>query len=315
MKRRMVMFIFLSFFVILNVGSHSVTLLNNIGKIALLSRPFEKIVDDTYFTRESNSTKILKLVAKLKPNDGNVLYFLGLSFYLDGDFNNAIYTWQQLSSTEIKRFEMLIMTPNISFGKLCTIASDANLSPGTLYLCGQQYVQKGDFNTAIANFKQAIQLSDSEQYQLPTGYFSPARNYLELGKAYYWISDLQQANKNLLIAEKLNSTNTDNVLTVEIYIFLGLTYQHQGELIKGEEYLLRAWNTSTPTFDVALSLGEIYINFEDWEKAVKFFDFAKSVRPEDVRPYSGLSRVYNALGNSKLAAEYSLIAEKLSIPE
>jgi len=292
------------------VPGYSPTFLKNGANVRLVTQFLDVSVTADQSAEVAAATSVLQFANQLSQNDPGISYSLGLSLYLDNHPTGATRAWQQAGATGTARLGMLIAGLDDRFQGVCEIVFHAELSPTVLYMCGREYVRSGDYDVATAAFERSLELFDADHYHLPTGLITRAHLYADIGKAHYWQAALDQATQYLLVAEQLASQH-DHALLSNIYAFLGMIYRRQGQLSASESYLLRAWSNSPSNFDTALSLGQLYSDLLDWEKAIQFFTSAGVARPEDPRSHLGLSRAYTELGDLRLAAEHAIIADEL----
>lgn len=194
------------------------------------------------------------------------------------------------------------------------IAGDIDVAADTLttsspdayrfYSEGIKFFNKGDYTNSIAMMEMAVGL-DSE--------FAMA--YRNLSVAYKNLGYGSEAKNRLQLAYDLS----ESVSEKERFLIQGLYFsQSEGtfsKAIAAYNQLLRLY----PTDEIgSANLGMIYVDLEEWDKAIEVLAVNRRVKDDSVQPYISLSAAYVGKGQYKKANEVfesylSDVAENASI--
>ncbi len=157
------------------------------------------------------------------------------------------------------------------------------------YSEGIKFFNKGDYANSIAMMEMAVGL-DSE--------FAMA--YRNLSVAYKNLGYGTEAKTRLQLAYDLS----ESVSEKERFLIQGLFFsQSEGtfsKAIAAYNQLLRLY----PTDEIgSANLGMIYVDLEEWDKAIEVLEVNRRVKDESVQPYISLSAAYAGKGQFKKANE------------
>ncbi len=174
---------------------------------------------------------------------------------------------------------------------------------------GIAYQQKGEYNSAIANFTKVIELDPS----IPQLYLARGMAYQQIDEYGYAIED----------ATKALELNPDNV---EAYKHRGLAYQSKGDYDRSKSDYDRAIKDFTKAIELDpddtntycgrgnayQSRGDYDRSKDDYDRAIKDFTKAIELDPDDARAYSGRGTAYQSKGDHNRAIEDATKAIELN---
>src|ERR1039457_3903336 len=167
------------------------------------------------------------------------------------------------------------------FQKLIEIAPD---SPMGYEAVGSVYVREGKWGEAIPQFQQALALAPD------------STTYSNLGTAYFWLKNYDQATKMYEKALQINANQNE-----ELWGNLGDAYRWRGQTEKAQAAYKRAIVIAKMGSDAqsASALGDIgllYAKIGDQAQAVQYTRLARAKSPNDVQLMYSEALVYVLLG-------------------
>ena len=167
------------------------------------------------------------------------------------------------------------------FQKLIEIAPD---SPMGYEGVGSVYVREGKWGEAIPQFQKALALAPD------------STTYSNLGTAYFWLKNYDQATKMYEKALQINANQNE-----ELWGNLGDAYRWRGQTEKAQAAYKRAIVIAKMGSDAqsAGALGDIgllYAKIGDQAQAVQYTRLARAKSPNDVQLMYSEALVYVLLG-------------------
>ncbi len=125
---------------------------------------------------------------------------------------------------------------------------------------------------------------------------------------------LATLHRNSLWGDKItlwSDAVSKSPLSARGHVNLGVSYAAEGMYRKGEKELLTALRSDDPPqFDIHLNLGSIYHKTGRMDTALKEYQKAAIIQPQDFRPRYGLGALYQQKGDAELAIrEYQKVIE------
>ncbi len=192
----------------------------------------------------------------------------------------------------------LCRTTETTLIKKIEIESNQNI------VLANQFLKEANFNYQKQNYRNAIELA-----QKALNYHVTFEGYYLIGMSYFQLNDIQNGLEHLLIAEKIQPTHEQLLLTLGLifssrseyeealsrfeklhlqnpkdptYLYrLGLTYKEMKEYPKAIEYLEKAHQENFKYKDnVILLLGDIYFELNDYEKSEYYYNQLELLKPD-----------------------------------
>jgi tetratricopeptide (TPR) repeat protein len=252
----------------------------------------------------AEARRYLDRAAKLKPNTADSLYSVGMLESAEGNYEVALSHLKQahalapqaipiltqliINAMQANRAQMAVDFAN----ELLQLKPD---DPESLYLFGAASLQAGSLSAAQSALERFAKKRPEDQ-----------RGCLALGIAFAGQPGRQQQAKSQF--EQCVKLDPGNV---EPKYQLGLIFKSEGEVQKAiqmfEEVITRAANHSNALRD----LGALYIQTGAEAKARAVLERAAALKPEDAETHFQLSRLYNLIGESKLARQHLGLFQKL----
>ena len=200
-------------------------------------------------------------------------------FYMVDELTTKIKSDFQLTSAEIAE----------DIDKAANTLSTSSPEAYSYYSEGLKFFNKGDYTNSIAMMEMAVGI-DSE--------FAMA--YRTLSVAYKNLGYESQAKNRLQQAYDLS----ESVSEKERFLIQGQFFaQSEGTYTEA----IAAYNNLLALFPMdeigSANLGMIYVDLEEWDKAIEVLEVNRRVRDDSVQPYITLSAAYAGKGQYKKANE------------
>jgi len=274
--------------------------LDRIGKINPEEK--KKIIEENEILYKKALTseefiKNLKALERQNPTDPNILYTLGLVYYLKNNYKQAEDYLKR--ALEVKKdfrdaYELLLeiyVKQNRLKEAKQILKKLAKINPNDytiyVYLANIEYNQ-GNIRKAIYYIKKAIELN-------------PKNSNLYYYLAYYYdaLGNWNLAKRNLEKAIRLDPKNADALN------YLGYSLIMKNENIeRGIELVRRALKLDPENPAFLDSLGWGYFKKGDLRKAKKYLEKAYKKLPDDPVINAHMGELYEKLGNKRKAIEF-----------
>jgi tetratricopeptide (TPR) repeat protein len=183
---------------------------------------------------------------------------------------------------------------------IVTIDEDKNLSRNSNYVNAVIAYNKKEFEVAIDELNEEIRK-----------YPDHAQAYFLLGKIYedikfregkYYSRMISNYEKYIDLKPKGERIEHVKLRVAQYYVQVGLTQQSVEKLNKAEEYLKSLDQNNS---DVKMALGAIYLNKQNYDKAIAEFEKSANLAPSE------LKLKYNSLGLAYIKKKAYAKAEKI----
>ncbi len=288
-------------------------------KTLSILKEYSQYIQDT----KNKSSTLLKLFNELDLYGNDIVSSLS-------DFDktlNSIKDDRNQNKKDIKAYDKINNSLSeilSSMDKLFNQQIDAN----SLYQNGRKYFNSEEFEQALKNFKQALELDPKKSlyyFDIGNTYFnmqkyneaidnfnksielddSDAMKYYIIGLAYYNLDKIKKAIKNLGMAIELEPSNQDYIDTkIELeklfnqQLDANSLYQNGRKHFNSEEF-----SEALKNFEKAIELddsdaekyymlGKTYANMEEYNKAIDNFNIAIELDDSDAEKYYILGLAY-----------------------
>lgn len=185
---------------------------------------------------------------------------------------------------------------------------------------GDAYLNRGDYDVALNNFKRALVIHESLNDQK-----SAARDYNSIGYAYEKKGNFYEALKILKKAIKIEEDNLDKEALAIGYNNLGLAYWNQSEFANALEYFFKALKLfeeiGKPDRIAKCynNIGNISVSQGNYQAALKYY-FLSLKTAEKLQNKTDLGYIYNNIGmvyvqEKKIAPAVQFFQKSLRICE
>ncbi len=228
------------------------------------------------------SVKDLTVCVNLNTNYSKAYAERAVSFYELGFPKRAIEDLTQAIQHEPYNATYLYNRANIylEIGDYsnCIVDSSHSISidnslPYSFYTRAEAYKKMGDYTKAISDYKTSIKLFSKNEYIYEA--------YLSLGKCFYSLSKLKEAEK----AYQTAFLYEENPITA--YLNLAILYgdnadNNMDNINKAIQYSIKAVRLSDlKNVNAIVYLSSLYYKIEDYDKAYNIQKLAKKLKPAD----------------------------------
>jgi tetratricopeptide (TPR) repeat protein len=151
---------------------------------------------------------------------------------------------------------------------------------------GQQYLQDGKLNEALAEFQAVVQLDPRS-----------VEGHFRLGNVYFQQGQLDEAAAEFQKTLDLDSKNVDARSN------LGAVYYQQNAFDKAAAEFKQAISLQPNDADIHYNLGAAYVQQYSYEAGITEFNEALRLNPELTRAYYGLGNAYKLQGKTQEAIQ------------
>ncbi|MDD8021349.1 MAG: tetratricopeptide repeat protein [Acidobacteriota bacterium] len=131
---------------------------------------------------------------------------------------------------------------------------------------------------------------------------------INLGNCYVKLREYDKAIQEFeFVLNKLNEENTDlkgNVVAASLYASLGELYMDQDNLEKAKEYFEKSINIDPSDHALAYNVAEILFNSGKTDEAINYYQLAIKINPTWQKPYLKLGYCYLNKGETETAVSY-----------
>ncbi|HJQ30863.1 MAG TPA: tetratricopeptide repeat protein [Pyrinomonadaceae bacterium] len=203
------------------------------------------------------------------------------------------------------------------------------LSAPLLAVAGDAYLRKGDRAAAVASFKKAAELNPSE----PSYHFAVGSAWLryppdvdEAERAFRQFLKLRPDDAQgqihlgyVLLKQKrlaearamLEPTARGGAATAEVFYYLGLIAQEEGEDARAVELFEKSVSVAPAFVHAHAALGAAFLKLKDYARAQAALEEAVKLDPEEPKPHYNLALLYARLKQPERAQEEMRIVERL----
>jgi len=234
--------------------------------------------------------EILQDILKHDPNNLNAQLYLGISFYLKKDLEDAYKRFEKIEKEIDKMvgssrpFGDEAMFTQMGMERKADILFSEERKGLLYFYRGLTLKEKKDLKNAEKRFKKALKLKYDEM-----------SIHLQLFDLYVKKKDLKSASKQLAEFKKGSSEN-------ELYLFLDGYLKFRNNKIENAK---AAFEKVAPTYlEAKKNMARIYYNSGDYQKAVDIWQEILSQNPDDKDAQISIGRAYFHLGDSAKAQEF-----------
>jgi len=222
----------------------------------------------------------LRFMADEAENKGEWLGHLGRALVKVGEYARAAEALTEGLALRPEDIDLLLDLARVHGTRKDWSASKAVLeeglplkkrTPELLAELAAVLVELGEYKDASARFKQLQRLQ-------PT--YDTAITMAKIASQYDRCDDVVDA---LVDWEKDFADETPHLL-------LGACATKADETVKAQKHFLLGLKANERCFYCAMWLGDIYLDLQDWDNAVKYYAIAAPVNPRDYRPFHQLGK-------------------------
>ena len=226
-----------------------------------------------------------------------LLEFTGSIYYLDKDYLHSVVAWNKSAAIAPLPATLqfsLAMTyiqlgrPDWAKASLASLALHYPENALYPYWLGRLSYDSHRYNKAIRYFQKTIQLAPKM-----------AKAYNNLGLCYYYLNQNNNAISSYKKSIELNLQSGHP--SAWPYLNLAITQEFLNQISAAETNLKQSihLNPGLPLAD--LHLGDIYEHQGKLQQAVQEYQLAAHLNSSDAEPHFDLARIYQRLGETKLA--------------
>ncbi|MFQ6083569.1 MAG: sulfatase-like hydrolase/transferase [Candidatus Aminicenantia bacterium] len=152
---------------------------------------------------------------------------------------------------------------------------------------GETYQKRGEWNKAIKEFKEIIRINPNE-----------IDSYFMLAQSYYKNGMIEEAIKTSKTALNLHSGHLKSL------IFLANIYKSLKDIKQSMNYLERAIKVDPSKLQLRLEYAQALTFSEEYEKAIKEYEYLLTKKPDDPMIYNNLGIIYFYLDDFEKAIKY-----------
>ena len=181
--------------------------------------------------------------------------------------------------------------------KITDIESLEENNPKTLYLKGEKLYNQGEYEKALAVFKELVG-TQPKLYK--------AR--VNIGNCYIKLKQYDEAIEEFkFVLEKLKEEKENlkgNKTASSIYASLGELYMDRNDFEKAKEYFEKSINIDPSNHALSYTVAEILFNSNKIDEAIHYYELAAKIKPDWPKSYLKLGYCYLNKGEKKTAINY-----------
>lgn len=198
---------------------------------------------------------------------------------------------------EVSAFTSNNPEQEIVLNKTADIESLKEEGPKTLYLKGEDLYNQGEYESALAVFKEFAE-KQPELYE--------AR--INIGNCYIKLKQYDKAVEEFeFVLEKLKEEKVDlegNETAASIYASLGELYMDKNDFEKAKEYFKKSITIDPSNYALSYNVAEILFNSNNIDEAIHYYKLTAEIKPEWPKSYLKLGYCYLNKGETKTAIDY-----------
>ncbi len=169
--------------------------------------------------------------------------------------------------------------------------------PRTLYLKGEDLYNNGEYETALAVFKEFAE-KQPELYE--------AR--INIGNCYIKLKQYDKAIEEFeFVLGKLEEERGDlegNETAASVYASLGELYMDKEDFEKAKDYFEKSIAIDPSNYALSYNVAEILFNSNNIDEAIHYYKLAAEIKPEWPKSYLKLGYCYLNKGETMIAIDY-----------
>jgi len=181
--------------------------------------------------------------------------------------------------------------------KITDIESLEENNPKTLYLKGEKLYNQGEYEKALAVFKELVG-TQPKLYK--------AR--VNIGNCYIKLKQYDEAIEEFkFVLEKLKEEKENlkgNKTASSIYASLGELYMDRNDFEKAKEYFEKSINIDPSNHALSYTVAEILFNSNKIDEAIHYYELAAKIKPDWPKSYLKLGYCYLNKGEKETAINY-----------
>ncbi|MDD5065491.1 MAG: tetratricopeptide repeat protein [bacterium] len=258
-----------------------------------------------------NARKVSEQLEKLKGQDPQLYYKLGLSLEANKKFNEAIEEYKKA----------LQLNPGFKPAK--NRLANAHYKKGVVLFNAKQYSESRDefqnalrYNPSFFDAQDKIDYLESLKYintagdQYERGEYDKAiesykmalKTYRDMKELYLNLANIYIIKKDFRNAEKILNEGIRNFpQSPDYYQMLGLIYMNQGDYKTSYNYYSKSLELDPKNDSVLNDIGEIFMKSESFDEALKIFTDAITVNPGNLNAHINLGIAHFKKGDYQKA--------------
>lgn len=203
------------------------------------------------------SIQKLKEAEEILPDEPVVKFALAEIYFSIGDFQNAIYAYEQLTVQGLDEVAGTLLSERL----------------------GNAYMMLGEFTEAVDYFNEALTFRDN-----PEIYYQLGLVYVQQGEHTKAIEPLEQAK---VLDPSLSA----------VYFVLAEVYEYQNEIEKALIEIEEGMKQNELNIEFYFKAAELATKQNNDKKTAKYYNEAISIEPDSDRPYLKYAEYLNYKGN------------------
>lgn len=290
--------VIISFFLFLGVFSNFLIPQEGRGQARLKGVVVDKEGNPVEGAKVELESLVHKLTMTTKTDEEGIWSFLGLGrTVVKIKVSKEGYDPTIIPRLDVSAFTFNNPDQKIVLRKITDVESFEGKDPKTLYLKGDKLYNQGEYEKALAVFKEFVE----KQPEL----FEAGVN---IGNCYIKLKQFDKAMEEFkLVLGKLKEKKDDlkgNSTASSIYASLGELYMDKNDIEKAKDCFEKSIDIDPSNHALSYNVAEILFNSNKIDEAIHYYELAAKIKPDWPKSYLKLGYCYLNKGEMETAIDY-----------